>query len=145
MDSWNLRLDDLMPVIRERLEAGETVEFMPRGVSMLPLLRQGRDAVVLSPLPERLRKYDVVLYRRRNGQYVLHRIVECGETYTCMGDNQFAREPGLRREQMIAVMTAYRRDGKLRSVTATGYRVYVRLWHWTRPLRRIMRKIKGQT
>ena len=78
MDSWNLRLDDLMPVIRERLEAGETVEFMPRGVSMLPLLRQGRDAVVLSPLPERLRKYDVVLYRRRNGQYVLHRIVECG-------------------------------------------------------------------
>ena len=31
---------------------------MPGGVSMLPMLRQGLDQVVLSPLPEKLKKYD---------------------------------------------------------------------------------------
>ena len=40
---------------------------------MLPMLREGKDSVVLSKISEPLRKYDVVLYQRRNGQYVLIR------------------------------------------------------------------------
>ena len=49
-------LEDLMPLIRERLAVGQSVKFSPRGNSMLPMLRQGVDSVVLSPLPERLQK-----------------------------------------------------------------------------------------
>ena len=61
------QLDDLMPLIRERLDAGQRVKFSPRGVSMLPMLRQGIDTVTLSPLPEKLKKYDLPLYRRTDG------------------------------------------------------------------------------
>lgn len=133
-------LDALMPLFLEQLEAGQSVRFSPRGVSMLPMLRQGIDSVVLSPLPEKLKKYDLPLYQRQDGHYVLHRIVAAGETYTCMGDNQFVPEPGLKQEQMIAVVTAFYRGHREIRVSNPGYRVYCRLWHYSRPLRRFWRR-----
>lgn len=133
-----------MPLFREQWEAGASVRFSPSGVSMLPMLRQGRDTVTLSPLPERLEKYDLPLYRTAEGKYLLHRIVETdGDCYTCMGDNLFVPETGIRREQMLALVTAFSRGEKEHSVTGTGYRLYCRLWHGSRPLRRFWRRGLG--
>lgn len=137
------RLEDLLPLIQEGLEAGKTVRFSPRGISMLPMLRQGIDDVVLSPVPAKLKKYDLPLYRRSSGQFVLHRIIEAGETYTCMGDNQFVREPGLGHDQMIALVTAFTRGKRLIPVTHPGYRLYCRFWHYSRPLRHFWRRGMG--
>lgn len=136
-------MEALMPLIRERLAAGQSVRFSPRGTSMEPMLRQGTDSVVLSPLPEKLKKYDLPLYRREDGNYVLHRIVAVGETYTCIGDNQFEKETGLRREQMIAVVTAFYRGDKLYSVNAPRYRLYCRFWDCSRPFRHFWRRGTG--
>ena len=105
-------MEDLVPLFRERLEAGQQIRFSPKGISMLPMLRDGRDTVVLSPAPEYLKKYDLPLYRRDNGTYVLHRVIHVGETYTCIGDNQFLYETGVRRDQVIAIVTGFRRDGR---------------------------------
>lgn len=135
-----VRLELMMPLIREHLAAGKTVKFSPKGVSMLPMLRQGIDSVVLSPLPKKLNKYDLPLYQRENGQYVLHRIVKVDETYTCTGDNQFALEKGLRHDQMIAVVTAFYRGGKYHSVTELSHRLYCRAWHYSRPIRHFWRR-----
>ena len=132
-----------MPLIRERLVEGQSVSFSPRGTSMLPMLRQGVDSVTLSPLPKQLKKYDLPLYQRDNGQYVLHRIVGVGETYTCIGDNQFELEPGLRPDQMIALVTAFTRDGKRIEVTALGYRLYCRVWCAIRPVRHLWKRIRA--
>jgi len=129
------RLELLMPLIREALAAGKTVRFKPRGISMLPMLRQGIDCVVLSPLPENLKKFDLPLYQRDNGQYILHRIVKVGDTYTCIGDNQFIYETGVRSDQMIAVVTAFTRGEKEHSTAELPYRCYCRVWHASRPLR----------
>ena len=129
-----------MPLFMERLAAGQKVRFSPRGISMLPMLRQGRDCVILSPVPGKLRKYDLPLYRRDNGKYVLHRVVEAHDTYTCIGDNQFDFEPGLRHDQMIAVVTAFCRDGKEYSVRDWRYQAYCRFWHYSRPLRHFWRR-----
>lgn len=129
-----------MPLIREALDGGKPVRFSPYGTSMLPMLRQGIDSVVLSPLPDKLRKYDLPLYQRENGQYVLHRVVGVSDTYTCMGDNQFQKEPGLRHEQMIALVTAFIRGKKRYSVTHWGYRLYCRGWYHSRHLRRFWRR-----
>lgn len=135
----NVQLEELMPLIRECLACGQSVRFAPRGTSMLPMLRQGKDEVVLSPVPQRLKKYDLPLYRRENGQFVLHRVIKAAESYTCIGDNQFRKEPGLSHEQMIAVVSAFSRGGKEHSVTELGYRIYCRLWHYSRPVRRLWR------
>ena len=138
-----LRLEVLMPLIRERLEAGQTIRFSPRGISMLPMLRQGRDSVVLSPLPEKLKKYDLPLYQRSNGQYVLHRVVKVGERYTCIGDNQFVLEPDLEHSQMIALVTTFYRGDRKWEVTSPLYRVYCVFWHYSRPLRHFWRRGMG--
>lgn len=124
-----------MPVIKEKLASSGTVKFSPQGISMLPMLRQGIDSVVLSPVPERLKKYDLPLYQRDDGKYILHRVVEAGESYTCCGDNQFVLEYGLRHEQMIAIVTGFTRGEKEHSVDELGYKLYCRVWHYSRPIR----------
>ena len=125
----------LMPLIKERLAAGQSVRFKPKGTSMLPMLRQGIDSVVLSPLQGKLRKFDLPLYQRKDGSFVLHRIVKAKDTYTCIGDNQFQLEPGVQHEQMIGVVTAFYRGDKRWEVTSAAYWLYCRVWHYTRTLR----------
>ena len=138
MPETSVRLEQIMPLMQERLALGESVQFTPHGISMRPMLYGGRDQVVLSPVPEKLKKYDLPLYRRDDGQFVLHRVVRVGKTYTCIGDNQFAYEPGVRHDQMIAVTTGFFRKGTFCSVNSFGYRMYSRLWCWTRLPRRVV-------
>ena len=137
MNEKQVTLDELMPLIREQLAAGQTVTFFPHGVSMLPLIREGRDSVTLSAPPKRLKKYDVALFQRANGQYILHRVVRCGETYTFVGDNQVHLEKNVQQEQIIAICTAFSRDGKRISAQAFGLRLYAVLWGLLRPFRRV--------
>lgn len=136
-------MEAMVPLMAETLARGGSARFSPRGVSMMPMLRQGVDSVVLSPAPERLRKYDIPLYRRDNGRYVLHRIIATGDTYTCMGDNQFRPEYGIRGDQIIGIVTAFYRGERRIPVTACGYWIYCRLWHHTRSLRRFFRRAIG--
>ena len=137
------RLDELIPLIRERLSDGQSVTFSPKGTSMLPMLRQGIDTVEISSISGRLKKYDLPLYLRDNGQYVLHRIVEVGETYTCIGDNQFVLEPGLRQDQMIALVSAFTRGGKRIKVSDPKYQMYCRIWCASRPVRHVWFRIRS--
>lgn len=100
------------------------------GDSMLPLIRQGRDLVLISRKPEeRLKKYDVPLYRRDSGQFVLHRILKVRrDDYVLCGDNRWQRESGISDHHIIGVLTAVIRDGKELPVTDRYYRMYVHLW-----------------
>ena len=145
MEERSFRMNDIMPLMRESLCAGQSVHFSPRGISMLPMLRQGKDAVTLSPVTAPLKKYDIPLYQRDDGAYVLHRITKVEDTYTCIGDNQFEYEPGIRPDQVIAVVTAFSRAGKQISVNALSYRIYTRLWHWTRWPRWILFRLRRKT
>ena len=139
-------MDELVPIFREQLAAGQSVRFSPKGVSMLPMLREGKDSVVLSPLPDKLKKYDLPLYQRPNGKYILHRIVKVGQTYTCVGDHQFQLEHGVEDRQMIGVVTAFYRGKRMISVDNPVYRLYCLIWHGTRPVRhfthRVFRRIR---
>lgn len=137
------RMEELMPLIQEVLSAGQSVRIYPMGTSMLPMLRQGVDSVVLSPIKGKLQKYDIPLYQRASGKYVLHRIIAVGETYTCMGDNQLRPEPGIREDQLIAVVTAFYRKERAYSVTDPGYRLYCRMWYHSRHLRKFWRRGLG--
>ena len=113
----------------EYLAQNGSMTYTNVGVSMLPLLRQGRDLFILEKKgPERCRVGDVVLYRRGE-KYVLHRVVEVREKdYVILGDNCVAREYGIKDDDVIGVMTGFVRSGKEHSVTDFGYRLYSALW-----------------
>ena len=103
---------ELEPVIRETLERGATVTLLPRGTSMLPLIRQGMDEVVLKSVDRPLKKYDIPFYKRKNGQFVLHRIVDVKKDgYVLCGDNQLDYEYNVTDDMIIGVVCAIKRDG----------------------------------
>ena len=135
--------DELLPLIRERLGAGQTIRYLPfRGVSMLPMLRQKKDTVELSPLPERLKKYDLPVYQYPSGKVVMHRVVEVRDDfYVCLGDNTYEYEH-IRPEQMIAVVSAFKRGDRRIEVTSLGYRLYSRVWVASFPVRKALRQLK---
>lgn len=114
----------------EELERCGKLIYTNVGDSMMPLLRQRRDLVIIEKRPEgRCKKYDVVLYRRPNGQHVLHRILKVRQNdYVICGDNRRVREFGVPDEWIIGVLTGVVRDGKQISVTDRKYRLYTHLW-----------------
>ena len=104
--------------------------YTNRGDSMMPLIKQDRDLLVIKRKPKRrLKKYDVPLYKRDNGQYVLHRILEVRKhDYVICGDNRWNKEYGITDRHIIGVLTAVIRNGKEIKVTDFKYKVYVHLW-----------------
>ena len=138
MRERKVHLNDAMPLILEKLNAGHEVTFSPHGASMLPLLRDGRDTVTLSSPRGKLKKYDIAFYQRKNGQYVLHRVARVGKTYTFVGDNQFYLEKGIEHEQIIGVCSSFIRKGRTVTVRSPIYRAYVIFWHYSRFPRRVI-------
>ena len=146
MNSSSERLilgEELLPLLRERLAAGQTIRYLPfRGVSMLPMLRQGKDAVEIAPLPEKLKKYDLPVYQYPSGKVVMHRVVGTrDECYICLGDNTYEYEY-IPPEWMIAVVTAFKRGEKRIGVDSVGYRLYSRVWVWSYPVRKFLKRVK---
>ena len=133
-------LDELMPLIKEQLGEGKSVTFFPRGVSMLPMLRQGIDSVVFSPITKPLVKYDLPLYQYPDGKYFLHRIVSVKEDYfICLGDNTYRYEK-VKPEYAVAVVTSFKRGRKVISVNTWHYRLYCRVWVCSYPLRHLIKR-----
>ncbi len=134
-----------MPVVEEKLKTGGTVEIPIRGTSMLPLLREGRDTVVLTAVSGRLKKFDLPLYRRKNGAYVLHRVIGTDEKgYTMCGDNQWVRENGVEDGQLIGLVCEINRNGRKISVNSFRYKSYCRFWNMLLPVRKYIVKIRGK-
>lgn len=130
----SVRLADVFPQMKEILEGGGSVTLNPKGISMLPLLRQGRDGVVLKKTQKPPRRYDIAFYTRPDGQFVLHRIVGRRKNgYVLRGDNQVENEYGVKPDQIVAVVTHICRDGRVIPCTSLKYRFYV--W-FLRPFRR---------
>ena len=126
--------------VSEKLETGGLVTFNPKGTSMLPMLRDGDDTVVLSKPKGRLHLFDLPLYRRKDGSYVLHRVVNFGSdgSYTMCGDNQFAVEKGITDDDVIGVVTAFYRKGKPYTVDSMKYRAYLEFMFYSKPLRKVI-------
>lgn len=100
-----------------------------RGVSMNPLLHEGEDTVVIVPKVGPLRRFDVPLYLRENGQHVLHRVVRVEEDgYVMCGDHQRVLEHGVTDEMILGVMEGFFRGKRYVKVTDFGYRLYVFFW-----------------
>ncbi len=106
-----------------------------QGVSMLPMLKQGRDSIVVRPKTERLRPLDVALYRRGES-YVLHRVIALEEGgYLIRGDNTYVDEH-IAEAQVFGVLTEYFRADRHVECTDKKYLRYARRRVRSYPVRR---------
>ena len=121
----------LLEEYRQLLEE-ENIAALPlviSGNSMLPFLVHGRDTVYLSKLKRPVKKGDVLLYRRDNGAYILHRVYKIEkDSYTMVGDAQTQLEMGIRQDQIIAVMTSALRKGKLQKPGCFWWEFFEKVW-----------------
>ena len=83
--------------------------FVPRGNSMWPTLKNGKQSVVLLPKKERLKRMDVAMYKRDDGSFVLHRVIEVKEDgYVFCGDSMaITLKEFVKEEQVFGVMVGY--------------------------------------
>ena len=139
MEREKLKIEDA--VAEQGVYIGPTV-----GVSMLPMLKNRRDTIVVKPKTERLNRLDVALYKRGD-DYVLHRVlapVEGG--YIIRGDNCYADE-NVPEEAVFGVLTEFFRKDKHILCTDKKYLRYaerrVKTYRFRRFFVRIKWKIKG--
>lgn len=122
----------------QRLEAGQSVRFRVKGTSMTPLLRNGKEEVVVYPCTTDGPKcWDVVLFRY-HGHYVLHRIIRCtGSSFVLQGDGVWASHEECRMEDVIGVVRqVIRPSGKVVCTSSLSWRWKSRLWCRLGTLRR---------
>lgn len=140
-----ISLDEIYPAIQETLENGGTVELPITGTSMFPLLKAGRDTVIIKA-DSSYNVGDIIFYRRDDGHFVLHRIVGADENgYILCGDNQVALERNITEKHIIAKVIEINRDGKIIPSDDPKYLRKVDFWIKALPHRRlplvIMRKL----
>lgn len=123
--------------IERLLLEGNTIQIKPKGWSMYPMMRPGRDEAVIAPLGEEvLKRGDVVLYRRVEDILVLHRIWKVTDDgLFLVGDNQVEVEGPIKAEQVKGRLSAFIRKGKKISVKHPVYRFCACTWLRLRPVR----------
>ncbi len=126
----------------EEIKKSGRIIYTNVGDSMMPYIKQGRDVLVISEVNGRLNKYDVPLYKRDSGQYVLHRILKVRENdYVICGDNRWNKEYGITDRHIIGILTGVIRDGQEIPVTNRKYRIYVHLWCDLFPVRAFILRV----
>lgn len=113
------------------------------GNSMTPFLDPG-DTVFLD-LPRRpIERGDVILFARFAQKYVLHRVVTVfpDGTLELLGDAQ-VRSERVRPEDVRAIVTGARKDGKLLDENSLRWRFFRDVWIRTRRMRPYVNRIRN--
>lgn len=125
MQTVTVPMESLYELLLVQLENGGRANLTVTGVSMRPMLAERRDSVILVPLAGDPKPGDIVLYRRENGRFVLHRMIRAtADGYGFCGDNQYTLET-VTRNQMLAVVDGFIRKGTQHTLQGIGYRLYV--------------------
>ncbi len=112
------------------------------GTSMRPMLRNRRDRIILLPVGEEpLKKWDLPMYRRADGKYILHRIIDVKEDhYVIRGDNTYVKEY-VPHEQVLGYVSEFYRGRRHVMSDAKSYRIYAAVWQTIYPVRLVGYKL----
>lgn len=118
--------DQFFAWVEAEIAEGNPVRFRLKGESMFPLLRNGRDIVVLHPCRiEELQPMDVVLFRYRS-TYVLHRILRReGEKLLIQGDGSYVTCEECTIADVVGIVRTI--------IRSSGKQVSVDSWQWLLP------------
>ena len=120
--------DTFFACVEAELAEGRPVRFRLKGNSMFPLLRNGKDVVVLEKCSfESLKPMDVILFRYR-GKHVLHRIIRReGERLLIQGDGSIVAKEECTVDDVVGKVVQICRP--------SGKEIPVGSWQWTIPSR----------
>lgn len=137
---------EFLDTVCQLLKQGHTAVPVPvSGGSMIPFLHHG-DTVYLDVPHRPLKRGDIVLYTRAGGRYILHRIYKvCRDgSYIMVGDAQQELERILHREQIHAIVTSARHNGKLLRPKSLRWWFYRHIWLGLVSLRYRLMDLQGK-
>ena len=133
--------------VEAEINEGRSVRFRLKGYSMLPLLRNNMDEVVLSPCRgDSLAPMDTVLFKYK-GRHLLHRIIRReGDRLLIQGDGSYINKEECSVNDVIGkVQAIIRPSGKTITVDDWQWRLPSCLWQHAgllrRPILRLLHRI----
>lgn len=103
--------DNYFALVDELLKEGKEVIITPKGNSMLPFIRNGRDEVVMVRL-ERPAEVGDILLAKIGSRFVMHRVFAVeGDAITLMGDGNILGKEYCRHSDIIGLVSEIRKDG----------------------------------
>ncbi|BCJ96609.1 hypothetical protein acsn021_41780 [Anaerocolumna cellulosilytica] len=141
-----LKIEKMMPVIKELLNAGGRVRITVTGMSMYPFLRGGKDSVTLAGTDFAcIKSGDIVLIQRKNKQYVLHRVMKKTKVaiYLCGDAEQWCEGP-IYPEQFAAKAEGIWREEKYIECTHKLLQALVFMWRLAFPIRIFLIRFNGR-
>jgi len=136
VETVKLSMAQLVPLMMLQLENGGQASLIVTGSSMHPTYRDQKTRVRLEKPAFPLKGHPVILYKRDNGDYILHRIVrKRKDGFLCAGDNQWQKEP-VRQDQILARVTGVAKYGEENYVNQRSCSPGLWLWTVLLPMRR---------
>ncbi len=128
MENRTLPNEILLEEVGALLREGREVSFTPKGTSMLPFIRGGRDSVTLKKL-DKVEVGDIILVRLQDSRYVLHRVVSNNNgALVIMGDGNIACTESCQEKDVMGT-----------AILVNGHKPSKgRLWRWLKPVRRYL-------
>lgn len=124
-------------------DGAKSVPVPVAGVSMVPFLRAG-DFVHVDPTGD-IRKGDILLFQRPNGQYVLHRVMKIrGDCLWMQGDSQLQWEP-IHRDWVRAKAVSAKIRRALVTENSFRWWMFAGPWRWLAPWRKQIFWIRSVT
>lgn len=135
---------DNLSSIKEIIEEYGRYTGLTTGVSMQPMIHQGKDNIIVVKPEGRMKKYDIPVYITPQGKYIMHRVIEVHDDhYIIVGDNCLKREY-VTDDMIVGQLIGYYHKGKRYIDLETNklYKMYSRVWVALMPLRPLYMKIK---
>lgn len=130
--------DLLLGEVKKLIAQGHSVTLRVRGNSMMPLLHDNRDSVILAPFSS-IQKGELVLAEIKQGVYVLHRIIKIdNQKITLMGDGNISGTEQCQISNIAGVAIEIIRNGKKKSLCGTWWNLYSSIWLALLPIRRYL-------
>ena len=118
-----------LDAVCEIAASGNPVSVIVSGSSMAPFLASNRDYVFLEAPARPLKKGDIVLFRRENGNYILHRIKKITpDSCYLLGDRQTELEGPVPISSVCCLVTSAKRKGKTITNKNFSWKFYEKVW-----------------
>ena len=113
------------------------------GNSMYPLIRRMQDYITIHPVDRRIIKGDIVLFKRADGRYVVHRVRKTkGHAVLTMGDNCSCPDIEITADSVLGYITRIERGEHIINADTPLMRSLGLIWLILLPLRKLYSKIK---
>jgi len=131
------KANEVFRIMDQIFDYEKTSWVVVTGMSMFPFLREDIDMVEMARTKLiNIKKGDIVLVQRQNGEFVLHRV--CKKN-TCniflVGDAQQWIEGPIFEDQLKAVVVSIKRNNKVISCNNFFLKFLIFLWMTVRPIR----------